>query len=315
MRKNRTATDIEQTWRFYLHSVVDIPLGDSVIDGLTIAHGEVADLLHLAVQEQQEIGWEKLLLGMGSKVWKTIQEIIDSGNPKPPKRSAAAWMNTAIHQILKFSLRCWKERNNMIHGTQRARERITDLYSNPPTLAPQFRSIFEIPLHHRLKMPLQAAKQWLSLMSQQVKITQDNFKILLRQHSTIKSHLRTMRREARSQAKERAQPMTPRKAHRRAVQAAVKEMRAKLYNFRPKQDPSRCRRWVSKQAKPAQSSSLPSLLTMSFCQAHKPNASIHHRSFCLITSYESSCRWREAQSSMRQTGAWGCVKSFFFFSL
>ena len=48
----------------------------------------------------------------------------------------------------------------------------------------------------------------------------------------MSSHLRTMRREARAQAKARNQPATPRKAHSRAVQAAVKEMRAKLYSKR-----------------------------------------------------------------------------------
>ena len=38
-----------------------------------------------------------------------------------------------------------------------------------------------------------------------------------------------MRREARAQAKDRRQPDTPHQAHSRAVQAAVKEMRDKLY--------------------------------------------------------------------------------------
>ena len=41
-----------------------------------------------------------------------------------------------------------------------------------------------------------------------------------------------MRRLARHQAKERNEPETPRKAHRRAVQAAVKDMRQKLYTKR-----------------------------------------------------------------------------------
>mmetsp|Transcript_3786 Transcript_3786/g.5638 ORF Transcript_3786/g.5638 Transcript_3786/m.5638 type:complete len:105 (+) Transcript_3786:326-640(+) len=44
----------------------------------------------------------------------------------------------------------------------------------------------------------------------------------------MKAHLCTMRREARSQAKECSQPETPRKAHSRAVQAVVKEMHEKL---------------------------------------------------------------------------------------
>ena len=38
-----------------------------------------------------------------------------------------------------------------------------------------------------------------------------------------------MRREARQQAKDRSLPETPRKAHSRAVQAAVRSMREALY--------------------------------------------------------------------------------------
>mmetsp|Transcript_750 Transcript_750/g.1138 ORF Transcript_750/g.1138 Transcript_750/m.1138 type:complete len:199 (+) Transcript_750:2038-2634(+) len=148
-------------------------------------------------------------------------------------------MNTASHLLLKFSMRCWKHRNEMIHGStrqekkqlalQHAREKITDICNNPPQLAPQYRSIFEIPLAHRLKMPLQAAEHWLSLIDHQVKVTQHNLKILLGQHKPMAVHFHTMRREARQQKKDQQLPATPTKAHSRAVQAAVREMRAKLY--------------------------------------------------------------------------------------
>ena len=236
LQKCRTASVIEQTWRFHLQPLVDIPLGDSIIDGLTIAHGEVAELLELAVNEQAIIGWDKLLLGMGSSTWILIQDRIDDGNPNRPERTASDWLNSAIHHLLKFSIRCWKTHNTMIHGAskleqhqialQHAREKITAIYNNPPSLAPHFRSIFEIPLDHRLKMPLQAAEQWLSLISHQVKVTQHNFKVLLRQHKPMQDHLRHMRRETSRQAKERNLPATPRKEHSRAVQAAVCEMKA-----------------------------------------------------------------------------------------
>ena len=95
-----------------------------------------------------------------------------------------------------------------------------------------FRSIHEIPLAYRLQMPLQAAEQWISMISHQVKVTHHNFQCLLREHKPMSTHLRTMRREARAQAKACNQPATPRKAHSRAVQAAVKEMRNKLYSKR-----------------------------------------------------------------------------------
>ena len=161
--KCRTATVIEQVWRYYLHPIVGIPLGESIVDGLVIARGDLEMLLDLAVREQTEIGWDKLLLGIGSTTWKSIQELIDANNPQPPKRSAMAWMGTAANHLLKFSLRCWKERNRKVHGEtlqeqkaialQQARDKITEIYRNPPELGPQFRSIHAIPLAHRLKLP------------------------------------------------------------------------------------------------------------------------------------------------------------------
>jgi len=56
-----------------LQPILGIPLGGSIIEGMTIAHGELGELLTIAVAEQTDIGWEKLLLGLGSTPWKTIQ--------------------------------------------------------------------------------------------------------------------------------------------------------------------------------------------------------------------------------------------------
>jgi hypothetical protein len=239
LHQHRTATVIEQTWRYYLQSLIAIPLGNSIIEGLPIAHGEVAVLLQQAVEEQSAIGWEKLLLGIGSTKWKMIQEVIDNGHPKPPQRSATAWMNAAMHQLLKFSLRCWKYRNECVHGSTRqeqkqialtkVREQIKSIYADPPPLAPRFQSIYAIPLDHRLKMTLQTAEQWVSLIAHQARVTQHNFKILLSQHKPMHTHLRTMRKEARNQMKERRLPETPRKARSRAIQLANAKMREKLY--------------------------------------------------------------------------------------
>ena len=245
LSKCHTAPIIEHTWRHYLHPLVAIPIGNSLYAGIPITHGTSHQLLHSAISEQTRIGWDKLLVGLGSSAWITLQDYLDSNNPKPPQRSAIDWFNRAAHSLLKFSLRCWKIRNNMVHGAtqkeqktialQKARERITNLYANPPTLAPRFRSIFEIPLAHRLKMPLQVAEQWLSMIAHQVKVALHNHGILMKQHKPMHSHLRTMRRATRQQAKDRTLPLTPKKAHSRAVQAAVKEMRLRLYAPR---DPS-----------------------------------------------------------------------------
>ena len=68
------------------------------------------------------------------------------------------------------------------------------------------------------------------MIAHQVKVTAHTFKLLLRQHHSMETHLRTMHREARNKAKERSQPETPRKGHRRTVQAANKAIREKLYS-------------------------------------------------------------------------------------
>jgi len=235
----RTATIISQTWRHHLHSILGLTLGNDIIDTIPVVYEETETLLQQAIKEQSDIGWEKLLVGLASTTWRTLQDFIDSNNPRAPRRSASNWMNTVSHQFLKFSLQCWKQRNSTVHGStrqeqkqialQRVRERITHIYENPPSLAPNFRSIFAIPSAHQLKMPLQAAEQWVSMITHQAKVTSHNLRILMTQHKPMASHFRTMRKEARQQAKDRRLPSTPKKAHSRAVQAAVKSMRAKLY--------------------------------------------------------------------------------------
>jgi hypothetical protein len=103
------------------------------------------------------------------------------------------------------------------------------LYESPPVLDQQFRPIKEIPLARRLRLPLQAAEQWLSLVQHQIKVTKHNFTVLLKQHVPIPNHFKNMQKSARRQRYARRQPLTPRKAHSRAVQAAVKIMRDRLY--------------------------------------------------------------------------------------
>ena len=90
---------IEQTWRLHLQPLLGIPLGTSFVEGHANAQGELAVLLHLAVEEQTRIGWDKLLLGLGCTAWKTLQEFIDRNNPKKPQRTATVWMNVAMHHL------------------------------------------------------------------------------------------------------------------------------------------------------------------------------------------------------------------------
>ena len=196
-----------------------LPTSEEIHLTAPIIEDDITHMLNYAVHQQAMIGWEKLLLGFGATTW--------------------------------FFLRCWKSRNIAIYGDtkqeqkrialEKIRDRIRDVYAAPPQLDPQFRSIYEVPLPHRLQLPLQAAEQWISLIKHQMRVTQHNLKVLMRKHIPIQQHFRTMQQIARKQRYERRQPDSPRKAQRRAVQIAVKQMKEKLYSRRSPRKPRRCR--------------------------------------------------------------------------
>ena len=242
LHKNRTSFLILRAWKTHLLPLLGLPLSADVTANLPIIGDEIGVMLEAAIASQAEIGWGKLLLGLGSTVWRSLQEHIDAQNPKPPERSADDWFNSAIHTMIKFSMRCWKSRNAAVHGATKreqqikalanAREQITAIYAHPPILDAKFRSVTEIPLADRLRLPLQAAEQWLSLIKHQVKVTAHNARVLLKQHLPVTAHFRNMQKIARKQRYERRQPDTPRKAHSRRIQAANKQMRDRLYTKR-----------------------------------------------------------------------------------
>ena len=247
--KLQTASIIMRTWNIYLRPLLALPLhGESIDDLLDNTHGELAFFLRAAIDEQNEIGWSKLLLGMGSSMWQTLQHLIDVDNPKPPRRDASDWMNRAIHQLLKFSLRCWKSRNTSIHGStfkerkqkalDRARAKITEIYENPPKLAPQFRSIAEVPMAQRLRLTLPAAEKWIALIHHQARVTVHNMKLLMRQHKPIPEHFKAMTEASKKLSNRRSKQQS--RAHSKRVQHDVKAMRMRLYRSIASPDRASC---------------------------------------------------------------------------
>lgn len=102
--KLRTAVIIQQVWSLHLRPLVALPRTADLLETIIVnTHGDVTFFLRAAIEEQAIIGWEKLLLGMGSSLWQSQQHHIDANHPKPPDRSACDWMNGAMHQMLKFS--------------------------------------------------------------------------------------------------------------------------------------------------------------------------------------------------------------------
>lgn len=243
LTKLHTATVIQRIWATHLRHILALPPADDLLDHVTITtHDEVSFFLQAAIEDQERIGWHKLLVGMGSSFWRSLQHAVDSSNPRPPSRSANDWMNRAIHQLLKLALRCWKHRNTAIHGVtakeqkrkalERTRAVITAMYANPPELAPQFQQITSIPLMQRLRLSLPAAEKWIAQVEHQMKVTKHNLKILMQQHlpfSTLVSNMEEERkRQLAWQSKSPSQD-TPKRAHSRRTQHEVKQMRQRLY--------------------------------------------------------------------------------------
>ena len=240
LRRLRTSHIIIRAWSTHLLPLLCIPPLEDISSTIPVIDVDINYMLQYAIQDQNDIGWDKLLLSLSSSLWKSLQSGIDSYNPKAWQRTAEDWLNQSLYHLIKFSMRCWKARNAAVHGTTRkeqhdialanARSRIQEMYASPPALDPQFRPISDVPLARRLRLPLQAAEQWLSLVHHQIKVTKHNLTVLLKPHVPIPIHVKKMQQYARRQRYERRQPVTQRKAHSRAVQAdAVKTMKACLY--------------------------------------------------------------------------------------
>mmetsp|Transcript_15421 Transcript_15421/g.21966 ORF Transcript_15421/g.21966 Transcript_15421/m.21966 type:complete len:963 (+) Transcript_15421:236-3124(+) len=245
----KTALVIQRVWSIHMRPLLALHNTPDILETVLVdTHGDVHFFLRAAIAEQDRIGWDKLLLGMGSSLWQSLQQHIDSNNPRPPQRTASDWINRAMHQLIKFSLRCWKSRNIAVHGAtfkegkqkalERARQSIRSLYAQPPSLDPQFRPITEVPLLHRLRLSLPAAEHWLALVNHQIRATAHNLRILMKQHRPIPEHFTAMEQECQRNLAQQRRLLSrdfPRRAHSREVQNAVKKKCACGYIaiFRP----------------------------------------------------------------------------------
>jgi len=72
LQKNKTLVYILRSWKTHLLPILDLPQIDDIVTTL-IVPDETSFMLEYAIQAQTAIGWDKLLLGLGSSVWKSLQ--------------------------------------------------------------------------------------------------------------------------------------------------------------------------------------------------------------------------------------------------
>jgi hypothetical protein len=118
------------------------------------------------IAEQKEIGWQQLHLGRYSLSW--LENKYDkriSGEPK--------WIQQVIRETWSFHHRCWKARNEQLHGPSTGQAtseatrlalltRIRALYQHKPRLLVQDHFPFQTEIDHWDTKTNAAMKQWLT---------------------------------------------------------------------------------------------------------------------------------------------------------
>ena len=100
LHRCKTATVIEQTWQSFLQPILGITQGGSIVDTIPVTHGDVTILLQQAIHEQSIIGWDKLLLGMGSEMRREArQQAKDRSLPSTPRRARSRAVQIAVKEM------------------------------------------------------------------------------------------------------------------------------------------------------------------------------------------------------------------------
>jgi hypothetical protein len=137
------------------------------------------ELVALALQEQQAIGWHLCFRGYLSRHW-ALAVAAHPSPPVPRKQSNAkpndfgsTWSRTTVSELWDFARAMWVHRNSCLHDPTSLECRqlkgaavnaaITALYDRVDTFSAQDRWRFDLPLALRLRTRLSARNRWLRL--------------------------------------------------------------------------------------------------------------------------------------------------------
>ena len=131
--------------------------------------------LTIAVQGQEQIGWNCLCQGFYHKEWANIQRRhYQRLGKKTRTLNIRRWKKMLSTILTDYSIDCWKLRNESIHGKEKDESRkknkerigkqIKGLYEKKNELkGVTRRRVFNIPLKKRLGMGIQSSRLWVSL--------------------------------------------------------------------------------------------------------------------------------------------------------
>ena len=144
--------------------------------------------LNNAIRGQETIGWTSLCQGFHHKEWSKVQcKYYRQLGANPRTFNIARWKKMFSLILAEYSLDCWKQRNETIHGNEKElprkkklgklRKQVRGLYANKGELnGHPNKKVFSMPLTKRLKMGLQSTIIWIGLAEEVLRLQRDNVK-------------------------------------------------------------------------------------------------------------------------------------------
>ena len=123
-------------------------------------------MLALALEEQEEIGWDHFLLGRMSNRWKSI------GPSEEYLGNSDGWARKIAKEVIDFGIQLWKRRNLLLHGNRdggpsklehaKTEALIITLYEELlPNIHPSHGWLFSTPCEVRLLEPHTVQIAWI----------------------------------------------------------------------------------------------------------------------------------------------------------
>ena len=154
--------------------------------------------LQLAIKQQNTIGWDHLVRGRLSKLWKDVQKLHNSTRLNQ-------WSKHFIKYIQKINNTIWDARNNLIYGT--GKEKITKEQKRLiPTITTFYNTykhkisykhfhIFQIPLQQRITFSPKENTQWIQTYKAAQKFYKREQKEFYIKHTKITKYFKQKKRK------------------------------------------------------------------------------------------------------------------------
>ena len=158
---------------------------EMVFDWETLNHDGDMSLI-ISLQGQEKIGWTSLCQGYYHKGWAMTQsKYYRRLGSNSRTLNIRRWKKMFSTIMTDYSLDCWKERNETIHGKEKdksrqkqlitIRKQVRGLYARRGELhGHPNKKIYDMPMKKRLRMGIQSTKIWVGLAEEVLRLHREN---------------------------------------------------------------------------------------------------------------------------------------------